>query len=109
MKENKMLKHEFKNSTNKAEISVEDFKRFATVEETRFRWGKSHIYGYCVYDTQAGHNPAYTACSELLPPISSDVRGTICESPVMLESEYKAARLCARLNSAWRKQRKERK
>lgn len=106
MKNTEKVSRTFNNGKT-AEISLDDFKNCVKVEETRFRWGKSHIYGYCVYDTQAGHNPAYTACCELLPPISSDENGTICESPVLLENEYQAARLCGRLNTAWRKQLKK--
>ena len=69
----------------------------------RFKYGHSHVYGWTVYDTERGMSPAYDACCELLPPVKVDDSGTVCESPVMIESEYKAMRLCSRLNGAYRR------
>lgn len=49
-------------------------------------------------------SPAYEACCELLPPVQVEEDGTtIMESPILLESEYKAIRLCMRLNVAHKK------
>lgn len=67
----------------------------------RFKYGYSHIYGWTVYDIESGHYPAYLACDLLLPHKVTEW-GEECESPVMLESDYQAMRLCSRLNHAWR-------
>lgn len=37
----------------------------------RFTYSHSHVYGWCVYDNAQGKTPAYDACCELLPPLSS--------------------------------------
>jgi len=72
--------------------------------EKRFCYSKSHIYGWCVYDRQSGMCPAYEACCDLLPPVRIKEDGTtIMESPILLESEYKAMRLCTRLNGAYKR------
>lgn len=71
--------------------------------EKRFYYSHSHIYGWTVYDREAHHIPAWDACCELLPPVKKDEHGATMESPVMLESEYKAMRLCSRLNGAARR------
>lgn len=73
----------------------------------RFTYGKSSVYGWCVYDKERGQSPAYDACSELLPPVKVDESGTTCESPVMLKNEYSAMRLCSRLNLAHKRALKE--
>ena len=75
------------------------------MEDKRFYYNRSIVYGWCVYDRKT-HTPAYDACAELLPPVRQDENGTIMESPTMLESEYKAMRLCSRLNVAWKRYRK---
>lgn len=62
----------------------------------RFQYGKSAVYGWCVYDTELGNIPAYAACTELLAPLKD---GNY-PSPVLLQSEYAAMRLCSRLNRA---------
>lgn len=67
----------------------------------RFVYSKSNVYGWCVYDTKLGRLPAYQACCELLPPIKVDESGTVCESPVMLRSEYEAMKLRRRLEIAY--------
>lgn len=74
---------------------------------TRFVYGKSHVYGWCVYDKEHGQSPAYEACSELLPPVRVDESGTTCVSPVLLQSEYAAMRLCSKLNLAHKRALKE--
>ena len=74
------------------------------MSENRFYYSHSPIYGWTVYDRQAHHIPAYDACCEMLPPVRIDEDGTrVMESPIMLESEYKAMRLCLRLNGAERR------
>lgn len=73
----------------------------------RFYYTHSHIYGWSVYDRDRHHTPAYEACSELLPPIKSDENGTVYESPVLLDKEYTAMRLCQRLNLAHKRTLKE--
>ena len=70
----------------------------------RFTYGRSHVYGWCVYDM---NSPAYEACCELLPPVKVDASGTTYESPVMLDSEYAAMRLCTKLNIAHKRALKE--
>lgn len=70
------------------------------MNDARFVYGHSHIYGWCVYDRACGMIPAYEACHELLPPVKVDESGTICESPVLLQTEYAAMSLCRRLNIA---------
>lgn len=72
------------------------------MEQKRFYYSQSHVYGWCVYDRKYG-SPAYEACADLLPPVREDIDGAIMESPTMLENEYKAMRLCARLNVAWKR------
>lgn len=62
----------------------------------RFQYGKSAVYGWCVYDTELGNIPAYAACTELLAPLKD---GNY-PSPVLLQSEYAAMRLCSKLNLA---------
>lgn len=71
------------------------------MSQKRFYYSKSSVYGWCVYDRQI-QMPAYDACAELLPPVRQDENGTVTESPTLLESEYKAMRLCARLNVAYK-------
>ena len=66
----------------------------------RFQYGKSTVYGWCVYDTELGNIPAYYACTELLAPLKADDSGTTYPSPVLLQSEYAAMRLCSKLNRA---------
>lgn len=73
----------------------------------RFTYSYSHVYGWTVYDNERGREPAYEACSELLPPVKDDADGTVYESPVMLRNEYAAMRLCSRLNGAHRRSLKE--
>ena len=73
----------------------------------RFVYGKSHVYGWCVYDVERGRCPAYEACSELLPPVKVDESGTTCVSPVLLQNEYAAMRLCSKLNAAHKRTLKE--
>lgn len=77
------------------------------MNNNRFYYSKSHIYGWCVYDRAYGSIPAYEACCELLPPVKVDESGTACESPVMLKSEYVAMRLCSKLNLAYKRAMKE--
>jgi hypothetical protein len=71
----------------------------------KFYYSHSSIYGWCIYDRDTG-SPAYDACYELLPPESHDESGTICVSPVLMASEYKAMELCRKLNHAYRNQQK---
>lgn len=66
----------------------------------RFYYARSTVYGWCVYDRERGQSPAYDACCELLPPVKVDESGTIYESPVLLQNEYAAMRLCTKLNLA---------
>lgn len=66
----------------------------------RFTYGHSSVYGWCVYDRERGHSPAYEACCEMLPHIMQNERGAVCESPVLLKSEYAAMSLCVKLNLA---------
>lgn len=72
------------------------------MEQKRYYYSRSNVYGWCVYDRQT-HQPAYEACMYLLPPVKEDRNGNVYESPILLESEYKAIRLCARLNIADKK------
>ena len=73
----------------------------------RFVYNHSSVYGWTVYDKKLGFVPAYEACCNLLPPLNRDEFGTVtCESPVMLDSEYDAMRLCMRLNLAEKKSQK---
>lgn len=72
------------------------------MEKKRFFYNHSSVYGWCVYDREYG-SPAYMACADLLPPVTANEDGTVDESPVLLESKYKAMRLCSRLNLAWKK------
>lgn len=72
------------------------------MDEKRFYYSKSMVYGWCVYDRQT-QTPAYEACAEFLPPVKQDESGTTMETPVMLETEYKAMRLCAKLNVAYKR------
>lgn len=68
----------------------------------RFFYSRSHVYGWTVYDCET-QQPAYEACCDLLPPVKVDESGTVCVSPVQLDSEYAALALCRKLNVAWRK------
>lgn len=68
----------------------------------RFTYSHSSVYGWCVYDREHGQSPAYEACCELLPPVKVDESGTTYESPVLLKNEYAAMRLCSKLNIAHR-------
>lgn len=68
-------------------------------EKKRFYYSHSMVYGWCVYDRQT-QTPAYDACAGLLPPVKQDESGTTMETPVMLENEFKAMKLCNRLNRA---------
>lgn len=70
------------------------------MNKNRFYYSHSTVYGWCVYDRQRGHEPAYEACSELLPLKSPNI-GNIPDSPVMIERELQALRLCAALNSIY--------
>lgn len=70
------------------------------MKQKRFYYNHSITYGWCVYDRHT-HQPAYEACCDLLPPVKWDESGMLAESCTMLESEYKAMRLCARLNKAY--------
>lgn len=76
------------------------------MSQKRFYYNRSVVYGWCVYDRQV-QMPAYNACAELLPPVRQDENGTVTESPTLLENEYKAMRLCARLNVAYKRSMKE--
>ena len=76
------------------------------MDKKRFYYNRSVVYGWCVYDRQI-QMPAYDACAELLPPVRQDENGTVTESPTLLENEYKAMRLCARLNVAYKRSIKE--
>lgn len=76
------------------------------MNQKRFYYSRSVVYGWCVYDRQT-NTPAYDACAELLPPVRQDENGTVTESPTLLENEYKAMRLCARLNVAYKRSMKE--
>ena len=76
------------------------------MNQKRFYYNRSVVYGWCVYDRQV-QMPAYDACAELLPPVRQDENGTVTESPTMLENEYVAMRLCARLNVAYKRSMKE--
>ena len=73
------------------------------MDQKRFYYSRSSVYGWCVYDREI-QMPAYDACVWLLPPARQDEDGTVVdESPVLLESEYKAMRLCAKLNVAYKR------
>ena len=76
------------------------------MNQKRFYYNRSVVYGRCVYDRQV-QMPAYDACAALLPPVRQDENGTVTESPTMLENEYVAMRLCARLNVAYKRSMKE--
>ena len=76
------------------------------MDKKRFYYNRSVVYGWCVYDRQI-QMPAYDACAELLTPVRQDENGTVTESPTLLENEYKAMRLCARLNVAYKRSMKE--
>lgn len=73
----------------------------------RFTYNRSSVYGWCVYDNERGHTPAYEACCELLDPVKVDESGTNYPSPILLRNEYAAMSLCRRLNVAHTKARKE--
>lgn len=72
------------------------------MEKKRFFYSHSSVYGWCVYDREYG-SPAYMACAGLLPPVTVNEDDAVDESLVLLESEYKAMRLCSRLNLVWKK------
>ena len=72
------------------------------MNNNRFTYSYSSVYGWCVYDKERGQIPAYAACCDVLLPVKVDESGTLCESPVMLKSKYAAMRLCMRLNSAYK-------
>ena len=72
------------------------------MEQKRFYYNHSIVYGWCVYDRNT-NTPAYEACADLLPPVRSDESGIITESPVMLDTEWVAMRLCSKLNVAWKR------
>lgn len=72
------------------------------MEKKRFFYNHSSVYGWCVYDREYG-SPAYEACAELLPPVTVNEDGVVYESPVLLETEYQAMRLCSRLNVAYKR------
>lgn len=69
------------------------------MNNNRFVYGHSHIYGWCVYDREHGMIPAYEACCQMLPPVKVDESGTTCVSPVLLATEYTAMSLCCKLNA----------
>ena len=69
--------------------------------KSRFFYRRSSIYGWAVYDRMY-NEPAYMACQDLLPPEKEDESGTICMSPVLLNSEHDAIKLCVRLTRAAR-------
>lgn len=77
------------------------------MNDKRFTYRRSSVYGWCVYDREHGSSPAYNACSELLPPVKVDESGATCESPVLLKNEYAAMRLYSRLNLAHKRAMKE--
>ena len=77
------------------------------MNDRRFTYSRSSVYGWRVYDREHGSSLAYDACSELLPPVKVDESGTTCESPVLLKNEYAAMRLCLRLNLAHKRAMKE--
>jgi hypothetical protein len=77
------------------------------MEIKRFYYCHSSTYGWCVYDREQHHTPAYWACNTMLPPVKVDESGTVCESPVLLKNEYAAMSLCRRLNVAQRRAMKE--
>lgn len=77
------------------------------MNDKRFTYRHSSVYGWCVYDKEHGQNPAYDACCELLPPVKVDERGTTYECPAMLKNEYAAMRLCSKLNMAHKRAMKE--
>ena len=68
------------------------------MNKRRFYYNQSIVYGWCVYDRQT-NMPAYEACSELIGPVRFGSDGTVYESP-LCDNEYKAMRLCNRLNAA---------
>ena len=72
------------------------------MEQKRFYYNRSTVYGWCVYDRQT-QTPAYEASAQLLPPVSENNGGTITRSVVMLSGEYEAMRLCSKLNVAWKR------
>ena len=78
------------------------YKEELTMEQKRFYYNHSIVYGWCVYDRNT-NTPAYEACADLLPPVRSDESGIITESPVMLDTEWVAMRLCSKLNVAWKR------
>lgn len=71
------------------------------MNQKRFYYNHSTVYGWCVYDRQT-QMPAYDACAELLPPVSQNENGTTTESPIC-DTEYQAMKLCTRLNLADKK------
>ena len=74
------------------------------MKNNRFYWSKSNVYGICVYDRERGNIPAYDACAEFLPPEKIDSNGTITTiSPILLENEFQAMRICTRLNTAYKR------
>lgn len=70
--------------------------------QRRFFYKHSVVNGWCVYDRQESCAPAYEACAELLPFVDKYV----AESPVLLENEFAAMKLCRRLNVAWERSQK---
>ena len=69
----------------------------------RFYYNRSTVYGWCVYDRETGM-PAYEACAELLPPLYEGEDGTHYVSPIChVDGEYRAMRLCHKLNLAWKR------
>ena len=68
----------------------------------RFYYGRSNVYGWCVYDRNT-NSPAWDACAELLPPIYEGESGKVTVDPCR-ESEIDVQLLCMKLNRAHRKQ-----
>lgn len=75
------------------------------MEDKRFYYTKSMVYGWAVYDRQT-NQPAWDACAEILPPVYDGENGKITVDPCC-ETEYQAMRLCSRLNLMWKKHSKE--
>lgn len=75
------------------------------MEQKRFYYNRSNVYGWCVYDRHT-HQPAYEACADLLPPLRQDETGTYCESPIC-QTEWMAVRICSKLNIAYKKKLEE--
>lgn len=76
------------------------------MEKKRFVYGRSNLYGWVVYDRQRGSVPAYDACATMLPLVLGEGDDLVAQSPILMRSEYAAAKMAMQLNKAYKFERK---